>query len=133
MCLLITSDTGKLPDSDLVLSAWNQNPDGFGLVYADNGQLTVHKGLELSQLQSVLPDALDHPYMLHFRWATHGTVNTDNCHPFRVIRKQLYMAHNGILPIKIVNPQMSDTWHLAKHIQSEIDRTKGSGFLTDQT
>ena len=57
-----------------------------------------------------------HPYadkqaIIHFRWATHGKKNTDNCHPF-MVADNLAVIHNGIVSIKCeLNEAMSDTWH----------------------
>lgn len=40
------------------------------------------------------------------KYATHGSVKRDNCHPFK--NRGLYFAHNGVLPIKSVN-DMTDS------------------------
>lgn len=65
------------------------------------------------------------PFILHFRYTTHGETNQDNCHPFRV-KPNLAMVHNGILTMpnkgqgiknlfhsRDIRPEYSDTWHYA--------------------
>jgi glutamine amidotransferase len=46
--------------------------------------------------------------MWHARYATHGSMTVDNCHPFQVgVGNNLtYLAHNGILPI--IEPKGDD-------------------------
>jgi len=39
----------------------------------------------------------DQPCIMHFRWATHGSVKVANCHPF--VKGNVAFAHNGVLPI----------------------------------
>jgi len=63
-------------------------------------------------------DLTDREAVLHFRWATHGAVNTTNCHPFPIQPKPsalpslsttLGMAHNGIIPGMVTKHKYSDT------------------------
>ena len=115
MCLIIASPKGARPDSNLLLQAAIDNPDGYGIVWYDNG-LKVRKGLDtLDSLDALkaIPDGA--PYVLHYRWTTHGKNNTDNCHPFK-LGGWGYMAHNGVLQIPTErNTGMSDTWHFAQY------------------
>jgi predicted glutamine amidotransferase len=48
----------------------------------------------------------DENCIIHFRYATHGTVKTENAHPFR--QGNVYFAHNGVLPIEADN-DMTDS------------------------
>lgn len=123
MCLIIASHNGELPPNSLVENAYLDNKDGWGLVYGKS--LCVRKGMDLPGAKKAIALAKGQPYIMHFRWATHGSVNAANTHPFRVSRKA-YMAHNGVLGVDIKHPEFSDTWHLAR-ILEEI------GFRPDWT
>jgi hypothetical protein len=46
-----------------------------------------------ADLQPLMDDKL--PLILHFRWATHGEVNVENCHPFEL--KDGALIHNGVI------------------------------------
>ena len=119
MCLIIASPSGTLPDKSLLSNAISDNPHGWGLVVANNGKLGVAKGFKKADLDYEL-DALREnpvPYVIHYRWATHGEKNLDNCHPFKV-RKDLYMAHNGVIQIHRENSKMSDTWHFVQWLKN---------------
>lgn len=86
-----------------------------------SGSIQVHKGQRLSALQSILPQAQGLSYVLHLRFATHGDRSVDNTHPFRVTR-DMWLAHNGIVPVAITNERMSDTWHFAR-LLTELSTT----------
>ncbi|MFE3278408.1 class II glutamine amidotransferase [Nocardia sp. NPDC059239] len=44
----------------------------------------------------------DRPALFHGRYATHGAVSIDNCHPFRLGRdRRTVLAHNGVLPRRV--------------------------------
>jgi|SRR5215475_3281237 len=114
MCLLIASPNGIRPDADVLLEASHDNPHGWGIVWYHRDRLKVTKGLETRDAAIQL-DRLSAgtPFVLHYRFTTHGKTNIDNCHPFR-LGKWGYVAHNGILRVPTPNPAMSDTWHFAR-------------------
>jgi glutamine amidotransferase len=60
--------------------------------------------------------------MFHARYATHGVKNEQNCHPFQVGgRTDTYLAHNGVLDIKINNgDKRSDTRVFAEDTLANI-------------
>lgn len=114
MCLIIASQNGVLPSADIIKRAAQDNPHGWGLMYATKRGIQVHKGMRNSALKPILERAKGLPYVLHFRWATHGPKTVDNCHPFKVNR-DLWMAHNGIIQIDTTSvPLRSDSWHFAR-------------------
>ena len=114
MCLIIASRNGSVVTDSELLKAYRANPDGWGIVWHNGRLLETRKGFNSSALLKAQAAAKGHPYVTHLRWATHGTINVGNCHPFRVNRK-LWMAHNGVLScVKIERENRSDTWHLAK-------------------
>lgn len=115
MCLIIASQTGKLPTEEVLQQGWNDNSDGWGLMQSDGSNVIVNKGLRYKELEQLIEKLNGNPFVIHYRWATHGNKNVDNCHPFR-ITKQLYMAHNGVINIECPNKLMSDTWHFSKKL-----------------
>lgn len=49
--------------------------------------------------------------IIHFRWATHGSIGLKNCHPFHDKRRGIFFAHNGIIDIKATSDRTdSETW-----------------------
>jgi hypothetical protein len=127
MCLIIASPTGAKPDTELLWNAITDNPDGWGIVAIDEGKLTAWRGFGMPDLAERL-DAVTGAYCLHFRFATHGAVGLQNCHPFR-INKGLYMMHNGILRIPLADQTRSDTWNFARHYVKPYLHTHGMNNL----
>jgi predicted glutamine amidotransferase len=102
MCILIVKaqNVRKMTEQEIRNSASN-NPDGFGMAYVVGGHLFVHKTFELNEIIDMnnrLPN--DTPIIYHFRIATHGTVNVNNCHPFMGEDADVAFAHNGVLSIQ---------------------------------
>jgi hypothetical protein len=104
MCIAIYQSPGnKLPKDQLVQS-WHSNPDGAGIAYFDeNGEIVIEKDMTLDGILYKYERAVDRyaqtsPFAVHFRIATHGSVNIDNCHPFRV-SEDTVLIHNGIIPV----------------------------------
>jgi len=132
MCLIIASPEGKVPTCGVIEQGWRDNSDGWGLMHSNGSEIIINKGLRFDNLKPLLEEINGSPYVLHYRWATHGTKNIDNCHPFR-ITKQLYMAHNGIIQIECDNKLMSDTWHFAKRLREigiDSDAVKDKEVIT---
>jgi len=104
MCIAIYQSPGcRLPKEQLVQS-WNNNPDGAGFTYFnENGELVIEKDMTLDGILYKYERAVDRyaqysPFAVHFRIATHGSVNIDNCHPFQV-SEDTTLIHNGIIPV----------------------------------
>lgn len=62
----------------------------------------------------------DSPMLVHFRIATQGLVNRDNCHPFRINNGAL--IHNGSFWYDSKEKVMSDTSQLTKEIGKLLDK-----------
>ena len=76
--------------------------------------------------------------LIHFRAATHGMVNLENCHPHR-IAPGLVMAHNGIYHTmaRYVTPQRSDTVQFVRRVlrpmrPEDITSPSGLRMIRDQ-
>jgi predicted glutamine amidotransferase len=116
MCVILHK-TAPVKEQDII-DAYNYNPDGFGVMYQENGKVVTDKGMyDLDTILAKLWYLQDIEYVAHFRITTRGKTNDDNCHPFRVSDK-IWMMHNGTLNINIANKDMSDTWHFSKLLQS---------------
>lgn len=127
MCLIIASPKGIAPDMAVVRNAILDNPHGWGVVAACNGKLTAKRGFGLDSLTRAIK-RLNGPYLIHFRYATHGAVGIANCHPFKVNR-DCYMVHNGVLHIPLVDSRYSDSWHFARNYARPYIGTHGYSTL----
>lgn len=105
MCLALLAKQGSRVSHRLMRRAWENNPDGAGLMYADGGRLHVQRFMNSENdvwraykalLDSDGRQAVD--VVLHFRFATHGLCTEDNCHPF-LVHSGLGLVHNGIIYI----------------------------------
>lgn len=58
-------------------------------------------------------------FLMHFRWATHGSVSVKNCHPFPLAMGGA-LIHNGVLGIEGLNKDASDTKFFVKNIVDKL-------------
>lgn len=128
MCLIIANPKCSQVPAEYVINAFSQNSDGFGVMFPKNGNLMVKRGMfTVGHILSIF-DALHEagqPYVAHFRYATHGTTNSRNCHPFPINthRGGVAMVHNGtLLGNEWRSPNKSDTALLAGRIQRHIEQ-----------
>lgn len=137
MCLAIYQPAGKqIPESNL-LEGFKNNPHGAGFMYFDeDGQLKTFRSMDFKpfideyEKQWAL-HGQDSPFAIHFRWATHGTTNIDNVHPFRM-NENVAVLHNGVLPCKIVDNKMSDTAAFVRDYLGNMPRNwQDNEFLFD--
>lgn len=119
MCLIIAAPSGQATPKEHLENAYNAgNNDGWGVSYWTGTKVLVLKGFDLKGLIDAAAKVATMPHVIHLRWGTHGLRSYDNCHPFK-IRKDLYMAHNGILPIQPPKGSVrSDTAVLAGMLKS---------------
>lgn len=104
MCLAIYQPLGDSPISDeQLLNGWNANPHGAGFMFAADGKLIIRKAFyKLADLRKAY--VADHqaygqssPFVLHFRWATHGNRSAGNVHPHALANGDVGLVHNGVL------------------------------------
>lgn len=121
MCLLVTQNSHSPALSDAWLKDfYASNPDGVGVMYAENGSLIVEKVLPKSE-NCFISFYRNHiegkDCAFHLRMRTHGDINTENCHPYQVLNfkehgMDLWLMHNGILHTgNASDTTKSDTWH----------------------
>lgn len=110
------------------------NPHGWGIMYAKEGKLIIHKGFDDSwkKLWQAIP--AECPRAIHFRYATGGKKNRDNCHPFLVTagkkdgsQPALGLMHNGVLSSRIAaaDANRSDTANYVLEFRGIIRRAPG--------
>lgn len=134
MCLIITQPAGHTLSRSHLLDIHARNGDGFGIMRAIDG--TLHTWRTVGDVDDVLElyhaHAAGHACVLHWRMATHGAVNLENAHPFRLTR-DIAVVHNGVLTIGTPTKGKSDTWHFAKHVLAPMARDNGEALFSPDT
>ena len=83
MCVAIYKPEGIQVTKRDMLKCFQSNPDGAGFSYIDNGVAKIEKGFfTFKQFWTAFRVHMNKEAVIHFRWATHGTTDADNCHPF---------------------------------------------------
>lgn len=113
MCIAIYKPEGiGLPSSKVLQRCWDGNPDGGGYCYIKGGIVVGYKGfMDFDAFETHINHRLsiESPAILHFRIATHGSLDKTATHPFplscqeRPLRASHWsskagVAHNGIIP-----------------------------------
>jgi glutamine amidotransferase len=115
MCLLVVASPNSTPKKKDLECASCNNPHGFGFAVITPNGIVTGRGMSakkiIKRFLEVRKEFPNSYAMFHARYATHGVKNEENCHPFRVpSNPQTYLAHNGILDIKIsAGDKRSDT------------------------
>lgn len=85
-----------MPPMAIIERCATLNPDGFGFATKDR----IYKTLSFRDFKKELKTiSKNETAILHFRYATHGSIKTENCHPFKDDDTGVSFAHNGILHI----------------------------------
>lgn len=99
MCVAIYKPQKNKISRERLEEAFNANPDGCGLMWAD-GNLQIQKGCwnfdKFYSLYSTLEHSTDSDIVIHFRTASSGNINDAACHPF-FVDKNLAFVENGNL------------------------------------
>lgn len=138
MCLIIYSrgKGSKIPEQ-YIRTAYENNPDGFGMMWADDGHVNIVRGIyDIDQILSMMAAMQDIPHVVHFRFRTRGKIDESNCHPHRVLVKKidgqdLFMMHNGTFMFLKTDQEESDSVKFAKHLRGAL-RVYGSDSLFDK-
>jgi len=134
MCVIIDRPAGVPIDEKILKTALNDNPDGWGWMYADNNELVCDWGMDdkdFFESYEYLPK--DVHATLHFRWTTHGLTNVLNCHPFLFNGDEYAVVHNGVISgVNIKHKDLSDTYHFANGELSEALMLYGHAYAGPQ-
>jgi predicted glutamine amidotransferase len=131
MCLLTLTLPNATPDYDGLHTAAINNPDGFGFAVHTGDDLLVVRSMEaewiIDQYAQARASYHDRPSIFHLRLATHGTVDTTNCHPFYTDKhKRTVLAHNGVLPVDLPKGETrSDTrWFAEEYFPRHVSMSQ---------
>jgi len=102
----------KILSEKILINAYSNNDHGAGFAFSHKGKLIMRKGFfDFKEFYKAF-DKIQrgNPAIIHFRNASSGSKNEENCHPF-LINKNICVAHNGILTDWIPNAKdkQSDT------------------------
>lgn len=97
MCVICYIPKGvDTPSKEVLKAMYKANPDGVGICTPTMS----YKGMSFNVLCKQLSKrTTDEPCLLHFRYATHGSIKKSNCHPFYDENTDTHFMHNGILNI----------------------------------
>ena len=77
MCvIIIKQQTDKVIDQTILRSSARINPHGLGVTWLDTFKTEYHNSADYDVLET------KRPFIAHFRYATVGSVNRHNMHPF---------------------------------------------------
>ena len=118
MCILVHQPAGTTISEAMLKDFFDHNPDGFGAMFSVDNKIEVIKTLACEE--EVIKIYNEHvagkEAIIHFRMKTHGDIDLNNCHPYRVT-DDIWLAHNGILSEgNPVDKTKSDTWHYIEYI-----------------
>ena len=121
MCLLVKQPSTTSFTDEFLVDVFTKNSDGLGVMYAEDGKIHVYKCLPATSQDFVdfyrkHIDGKD--CVWHARMQTHGDIDFDNCHPYKVT-ENIWLAHNGILSTgNDADKKRSDTWHFIRNVMA---------------
>ena len=128
MCVILYKKKNTKIELETLLLARNINPDGMGLAYFDGSEVIFERNLKPSKrdLQSCIKKTEDKEAIFHFRIATSGGVNLDNCQPIYNKKGNFLLFHNGVVhSLNGASATASDTVLLSYLLEhKEVDKNK---------
>lgn len=120
MCVLVVCEAGHaLPSREVLKAMHRANPHGMGFA----SKSLHYKGMNFERFYQRLQFVpQDENVIIHFRYATHGSVCAKNCHPFK--KGSIWFAHNGILDIE-PDGDMTDSETAFRNILYPVAREYG--------
>ena len=127
MCIAILKTIGGTITKEQLDNSYKKNPDGCGFSYVDeNNKLVIYKEMVYTSFYKKLMESFDlygssSPFIIHFRIATEGGINLDNCHPFYVSDDTVF-CHNGIISGLRKESGYSDTRIFNEDVLKNLDK-----------
>jgi predicted glutamine amidotransferase len=112
MCLIIHQPEGAETPVELLRSAAEYNPDGFGFIaFHRNGRVRVERGGDagIALASRLSSEFAGRNCAFHFRRRTRGSSHEENLHPFK-LASGLYLMHNGTAQVELRIAGRSDNW-----------------------
>lgn len=147
MCIIVYKPNNTpMPDYSILMNCFDSNPDGAGYMYQDHNsnKVIINKGFmnfdsfiaAIENLSNNI-DITAINLVMHFRYATQGSINPANCHPFPITAKvkQLQqtnitantaIVHNGVIPFCSnynSKNKLSDTQIFIRDYLSKMDNS----------
>ena len=122
MCLIVHKPAGRHLPPSLIDSAAAFNPHGAGLmVLPANAPAEIVRCEQTSAavVRAWAAAHRDEECIFHFRYRTRGAVDLENTHPLRVT-DDLFLFHNGKVPVDLHAAGRSDTWHLVQDLLAPV-------------
>lgn len=123
MCIAILKPEKINIKKDILKNCFLHHYDGAGFAVhnPEDNSLIVKKGFfSFEDFWNAYKPFENMKMLIHFRWATHGKHDEENCHPFNV-NDNIAFVHNGqIKNVRIWNKDFSDTWHFNEAILKPI-------------
>jgi predicted glutamine amidotransferase len=109
MCIIAVKPKNISIPENILKNMWDNNPHGGGVMWAQDGQLEIRKGLmTFRDYLEVMKQVEKQKAVLHFRWRTRGPIAKRLTHPF-FVKSNVGMVHNGTIPKLAVPKGHSDT------------------------
>lgn len=133
MCLAIVKTPGSVVPMSVLQDGFASNADGAGIAVARRGRLLTDKGFfRWKDFQRAYDRMVgeDDTALIHFRLATAGRINWDNCHPFPVGRRTA-MIHNGVLPWRSTTRKSDTACFVSDVLSRRSSQLFDTGFRRD--
>lgn len=124
MCLLIVKPAGLSVDTDCLYNAALAHPHGAGIAWSNGSRVSIEKdhAPDIDDLVARLETLQEFPALVHFRYATHGSVSVDNTHPFE-LPNGWAAAHNGVFHnVKPVGDESDTRAFLRSYVAPLVER-----------
>src|SRR5687768_9318942 len=120
MCIAIYKPAGVRLTEAALRNSFNSNRDGAGFAYVKDNEVSIIKGyFEFERFWKEFQEFQDLQCLVHFRVATHKSVNGKNCHPWRINDKTVFI-HNGMIGNCSNDDDLSDTGNFAKYVMGPM-------------
>ena len=113
MCLIIHKPAQARVPEELLASAAEFNPHGFGLmtfsVLMAASRCGAVRACACTELARLCREYEAAECVIHLRYRTRGSIELENTQPMRITR-DISMVHNGTVALEPHSPNRSDTW-----------------------